>query len=503
MDMRLAVKASRNAAFGLLLGASATGCYGVSDSLASDYDGAGYADDGGQGMVEQDDHITPEEPTDPNDDPEPACNDEDLTTLFLSPDDSNSMSSPVQVREAALGGFAGIGSIPVRTYEFMNYYSFDYPSPPPGEIAVTPSLVADPELPGVYTLQIGVTSEAMSNEDRAPMSITLVLDTSGSMEGEAMDMLKATCDAIAGSPKSGDTVSIVTWDTSDQIVLAAHPISGPNDPELLARVAELEAGGGTDLHGGLVAGYDLAQETWKPGQINRIVLVSDGGANVGVTDHETIGMHADRNGEEGIYMVGVGVGSTRFYNDELMDAVTDAGKGASVYINDAAEADRIFGRDFVSTFSVAARDVAVQLDMPPGFSVTRFSGEEISTDASEVEPQHLALDDSMIFHQQIETCAPELVDDDATINVTVRYRDGISYRDAEISVEAKFSDLLDTKDARLLKGAAVFEYAEAVKGLQDDDRSGIAIARQALSAARAERPGDAELAEISQILEAL
>lgn len=60
--------------------------------------------------------------------------------LYLSPDDSNSTSSPVQVREAVLGDFGGLNGVPIRTWELVNYYSFAYAAAKPGQVRVTPEL---------------------------------------------------------------------------------------------------------------------------------------------------------------------------------------------------------------------------------------------------------------------------------------------------------------------------------------------------------------------------
>ncbi len=513
MNLRLETICSIPMIFTLALGVG--GCMG--GDFSSDYGGydghqdydedpSGVGDDGGQPvpppsdsgeLPEQDqEDASPEEPE--------LCNASERVTLFLSPDDSNSMSSPVQAREAVLSSFGHLRDVPIRTWEFMNYYSFDYPAAEAGGIRVIPSLMRKRgDDVGTYTMQIAVASEQIAPPDRAPMNITLVLDTSGSMGGHAMDMLKASSRAIASNLDEGDIISMVEWDTENAIVLGGHAVQGPDDPTLLDAIEDLEPGGGTDLHGGLTAGYELALASYDPARINRIVLISDGGANAGITDLETIAMHAGDNNSDGVYMVGVGVGNAGTYNDRLMDQVTDAGKGASVFINDEIEAQHIFGTEFINTLDVAVRDVSVQLQLPPGFEVVRFSGEEISTDPTEVEPQHLAPNDAMIFHQQLETCAPELVDDNTTFAVTVRYLDGTTFEQGEVRVETSFGQLLGAQDAMLLKGAAIFEYAEGLKAHQQGVADPLAPAFEALAEAEAQNPGDPDLAEIRMVLEAL
>ncbi|MGB1017214.1 MAG: vWA domain-containing protein, partial [Nannocystaceae bacterium] len=322
--------------------------------------------------------------------------------------------------------------------------------------------------------------------------------------GEPMQMQIEVCKVIASSLKQGDKVSAVGWDTENAVKLAGYEVTGPSDPTLVGVCSGLEAGGGTDLSGGLTAGYELANLAYDPARINRVVLISDGGANVGVTDADIIGANSGSNNEDGIYLVGVGVGKTN-YNDLLMDTVTDLGKGASVFIPDAQEAQKIFGDQFVNTMAVAARDVQVELSLPPGFAITKFSGEEFSTDPTEIEPQHLAPNDSMIFHQQIETCAPDLVEDETEIGVIVRYKDGVSFEERKVEKTLTFGDVEGVPSAGLLKGRAVFLYAEALKAIRDSAENiqeAHAEALEALAAAEQEAPQDGELAEIREVLEA-
>jgi Ca-activated chloride channel homolog len=438
---------------------------------------------------------------------EPDCNEADPVTLFLSPDDSNSMSSPVQAREAVLSEWNSLSNVPIRPWEFFNYYSFDYPAADPGSVVVSTSLQrgeADPE--GEYVLQIGVSSESIATDARPPINVTLVLDTSGSMSGQPLEMLQATCRSIAASLREGDVVSMVTWNTSNNIELSGHQVTGANDTTLLAAIDEVTADGGTDLHSGLAVGYQLANANHEAGVISRMVLISDGGANTGVTDIEVIAEHAGSNDEDGIYLVGVGVGSPGTYNDELMDDVTDAGKGASIFVGTAEEAQARFETDFISTMAVAVRDVQVKLDMPPGFEIVKFSGEEFSEDPAEVEPQHLSPNDAMVFHQRIRTCAPDLVGDEDQITVTAHFRDAVTFEEREVGQTLTFGELLAGDQAQLKKGAAILAYVDALTARRDaaegaDSLVTAALAR--LDEADAVLPGDADLAEIRSIVSAL
>lgn len=479
---------------------------------------AGNANDGLPGVntggqFPKDDNATGVDPNNPSGadssdtsgtDPVPECNDVDPVKLFLSPDDSNSLSSPSQLKERLLGTDTrtDLYGIPIRGWEFFNYYTFPY-AEPEGTLGAHLELRPLGDTPGHYRMQIGVRSKRWAYETRPAMNLTFVLDTSGSMEGPALDMLKASVRAIAGGLRKGDKVSLLTWSSSQQVLLDSHTVTTAGDPVLLQISDQLQTGGGTDLHGGLQRGYELAQKNFMSGAINRVILVSDGGANLGIVSKELIGKYAKDSGQDGIYLAGVGVGGESTYNDALMDEVTDAGKGASVFIPNDAEARRIFGDNFLSTLGIAAKNVRVQLDMPPGFEIVKFSGEEMDTDPTKVEPQHLGPNDSMVFFQEIKNCAPEKFDPNAKITVTVRYHDALTHQPGQLVVESSFAQLTAAPAPALGKGTALTAFVDALKARQDQKPDANALmveAKRVLGEEIANAPADVELKELLQQL---
>src|SRR5262249_27673927 len=148
-----------------------------------------------------------------------------------------------------------------------------------------------------YRLQIWV--QAM-DVVRPTMALTFVVDTSGSIVGEGLLREQAAIRAIAGHLKSGDHVNFVIWSNKDSELLKAHVISGPNDPALMDLANKLVPGGGSDLHAGLLHGYDLANTTKATDRLSRVVLISDGGANLGAIDQGTIKQEAANGDDQGI-----------------------------------------------------------------------------------------------------------------------------------------------------------------------------------------------------------
>ncbi len=475
----------------------------------SDVDGDGDAD--GDSDSESDQGPGPdtpwEEPSEESlksDTDSGECDAENSLTYYLSSDDSNSMASPVLARSLIRAGHKVDANI-IRIYEFLNYYSFDYPPPDSADVGVYSELRESVDDSDSYELQIGVRARDHNENERPRLNLTLSVDTSSSMEGDPIDLARDVCRAIAGSLAPGDTISIVSWNAEQNILLDGRSVTGPDDPEVLQKCGALSTGGATDLHAGLVQAYALARENRSRQGINRVVFVSDGKANAGIADAALIAEEAkDAEGYE-IYLAGVGVGSGVGYYDTLMNVVTDAGKGSYLFIDSAKEAATAFGPRLRSNLDIAAKDVRVQLSLPPSFQIVDFHGEELSTNEENVEPQHLAPNDAMVIHQIIRTCDPSVVTMDADVlHIRADYADPITnmqrYKEASYTLQ----ELLDANAERLVKGSAVVAYAEALAQLADLDGQAatdlIDETRVVIQAASDELGADSELAEIDSLL---
>ncbi|WP_437877156.1 vWA domain-containing protein [Sorangium sp. So ce513] len=420
-------------------------------------------------------------------------------TLYLSSDDSNSMASPVIVRRQIEQGAAQVDPYVIRTHEFLNYYRYSFAPADEGQLSIV-SQLGSCVLTGDLALQIAVQSSPAPAQ-RKPMTVTFVLDTSGSMSGEPIELERAAIRAIASTLVEGDVVNAVTWNTAQNAVLEGHVVSGPDDPVLLDLASSIDASGGTDLHSGLVAGYALANAHRAEGGINRVVLISDGQANAGVIEEEIIGENAEDADGEGIYLVGVGVGDG--VNDTLMDVVTDAGRGAYVYLDSADEARRVFVDRFDESMLVAARDVRIELTLPPYFAIQKFYGEEYSPDPAKVRTQHLAPNDSMMLYQILRPCDPSLPSANDPYRVRVTWRDAET-GEAREAVQQTTLGGLGIDDGNLTKAAAIIAYAEALKQLADLGAAGrvaaLTAARETVIAANASG-ADADLLEIAATLQ--
>jgi Ca-activated chloride channel homolog len=404
----------------------------------------------------------PEEPEefDPSNWPPETCDDNGPLTLFLSADDSNSQASPVFVRREILSGKYLFPKV-IRPWEFLNYATFSYQAPQSG-LAIYPEMRVSEDASGLYTFQIGVRSKDRTREDIRPMNLVLILDSSGSMAGSSIELLKQSVQILINNLRDDDRVTIVRMNAFPTVLVDNE---APQNIDMMDLFSDLRPNGVTDLTGALVRAYDKVEEYMDPLKMNRVVIFSDGAANAGITDLDMIKELSGTASSEGVHLMGVGIGES--FNDELLDALTDEGRGAYIFIDSTVEAEKQFNENFVSNFDVAALDVKVMLTLPSAFSVVKFHGEEISENPSQVKPQNLAPNDQMIFNQIVGTCLPEATTGLESFEIVVSWVDPESKESKSATELFTLSEILEDEAPNLLKGNALAGWAETLKALYE------------------------------------
>jgi Ca-activated chloride channel family protein len=440
-----------------------------------------------------------------------ACPGSDKPTIvYMSNDDSNSQASPAYVRRSIHDGL-WVDPNRVRIHEFLNYYTIAHAAPSEGAVNVGFQVRRTNAELGEFTLLSFVQARTIAAEQRPPLNLVFSLDTSGSMSGERLDLLKATVRSAVTQLRTGDEISLVDWSSSQSTMLDGYAVNGPSDPRVLDIIDGLQADGGTDLSAGLQSAYRLALAHYDPAKINRVFLVSDGGANLGETAASVIADHANTADQEGIYLIGVGVGEARTYSDALMDEVTDLGKGAYLFVDSADEAGRSFADPdrFLANIAVAARNVQVSLILPWYFGIKEFHGEELSTNPAEVEPQHLAPNDAMNFHQILSLCDPSLARRGDPLTAVVRYLDPLTREEHESRLSLALADAATSSDLQLRKADAIVAYAKSfaviASRLQEGNAAAAVAQAQAMSDWLATAGGeldDREVLEMSNLMRA-
>ncbi|HZC27108.1 MAG TPA: von Willebrand factor type A domain-containing protein [Actinopolymorphaceae bacterium] len=255
----------------------------------------------------------------------------------------------------------------VRPEEFVNAFDQDY-TPPAGEgIAVH----ADgSRLPAwqqggddTRLLRIGLQTRPERFGERADANLTFVVDVSGSMrEPGRLDLVQDALNTLIDQLRMSDSVAIVAYSGRAHVIRPMTPAWEKGD--LHRAVDELTPDSNTNLEAGLVTGYEVARAGFRQGAANRVILLSDGLANAGSTDHEAILSRVRENAGKDIPLLCVGVG--RQYGDQLMEQLADHGDGFAVYVSQRAQARRLFVDRLPGTLEVAARDAKAQVAFDPG-----------------------------------------------------------------------------------------------------------------------------------------
>ena len=247
----------------------------------------------------------------------------------------------------------------VRPEEYVNAFDYDYRAPRNGlELSVDggPSPFDDDR----HLIRIGVQGEIVDDEDRGEAALTFVVDTSGSMDrDDRLGLVKESLSILVDELDDDDTVAIVTYDSNSGIVL--EPTRARDRDVILDAIDRLRPGGSTNLEAGLREGYRLANETFRRDGINRVVLASDGVANVGVTDPDALARMIREDADRGINLVTVGFGMGNF-NDVTMEQLADRGDGFYAYVDTIDEAERLFEDELVSTLLTIAKDAKIQVE---------------------------------------------------------------------------------------------------------------------------------------------
>ena len=275
----------------------------------------------------------------------------------------------------------------VRIEELLNYFNYDYPQPE-GDAVLRPDfeMGAAPRAPERKLLLIGVQAKAPVREELPPSHYVFLIDNSGSMYG-VFPMVKAAMTTLAKQLRPVDRVSLVTYGGDVKVLL-----EGCADIDTVCRkIARLEAEGCTPGGEGIQAAYRLAEEHFIEGGNNRIVLITDGDFNVGVSSEaELVGMvKAKRDTGICLTVVGCGMGN---YKDNKVKMLANKGNGNYFYLDTPREAKRAFVHGMTGNMYTLAKDVKFQLEFNPskvfayrliGYELRRMADRDFRDDAKD------------------------------------------------------------------------------------------------------------------------
>lgn len=240
------------------------------------------------------------------------------------------------------------------------------------EVALgTPVLLAEQK----QTAHLKITLRGLPLEktiQRTPVNVAIVLDRSGSMSGQKIRQAKKAAIMAIDYLDSQDILSVVSYDDRIDVLVPATKIS--DKVNIAAAIQRLTARGSTALFAGVSRGADELRKFLEKNRVNRIILLSDGIANVGPSSPQELGRLGAKLLKEGISVTTLGLGLG--YNEDLMTQLANNSDGNHAFIEKATDLARIFKLEFGDLLSVVAQNVEVTIKCADGIQPIRILGRE-------------------------------------------------------------------------------------------------------------------------------
>ncbi|MBK6687392.1 MAG: von Willebrand factor type A domain-containing protein [Deltaproteobacteria bacterium] len=254
----------------------------------------------------------------------------------------------------------------VRVEEFLNYFKYDYEQPDSeGQLfSIEADGARSPVDASKLMLRVGIQAKPLSDRDRLPANLVFLFDTSCSMtSGDKLELAKTSMKLAVDRLSERDQVAITTYAGGVQVVLP--PTHGDDKARIKRAIDSLQPGGGTAMASGLELAYRQAAAMLRDNSVTRIIICSDGDANIGATTPQQMLKTVEGYVKEGVFISTIGFGDGN-YKDATMEQIANKGNGNYYYVDSRRQAERVFSRDLTKMIQDVAQDVKIQVEFDPG-----------------------------------------------------------------------------------------------------------------------------------------
>ena len=325
-----------------------------------------------------------------------------------------------------------------------------------------PTLLADTRQTTV--IKVDLTGFTMPIHDkRITANMALVLDKSGSMSGEKLKQARKAAEIAVDRLSKNDILSVITYDDKVDVILPATKVT---DKRAIKRtIRKITADGSTALFAGISKGAEETRKFLERENINRIILLSDGLANVGPSSPHELAKLGTSFSEEGISVTTIGLGLG--YNEDLMTRLAGNSGGNHAFAENAVDLRRIFQSEFNSVLSVVAQEVNIKIECADGIRPIKVLGRE-----AEIYGQTVTINLSQLYSNQTKYLLLEL-------DVPPSHQQQSNMKIADVSV--RYANMY-TKQAESLSDSVYAQFTESAKVVEQNTNlevMGIAVEQMA------------------------
>ena len=279
-----------------------------------------------------------------------------------------------------------------------------------------------------------------STEQRAPVNLAIVLDRSGSMKGEKIKQAKKAAINAVRQLEPNDIVSIVTYDSVVNVLVPATKLTEVE--QVIAKIRGIESEGGTALFAGVSKGVAEVRKFLDKEHVNRVILLSDGRANVGPSSPGELASLGESLVKENISVSTFGLGLG--YNEDLMAGLASSSGGNHLFVEDTEVLVDAFRHEFDDVTSVVAQEVDIEITIPEGIRPVRVLGND-----SDIAGQTIVTRLAQVYSEQqryvlveVEVPASKVGTEQELATASVSYANMATHQSDQLSGSTKvtFSD---------------------------------------------------------------
>ena len=225
-------------------------------------------------------------------------------------------------------------------------------------------------------LQLGFNSaQTISNIQAVPLNITVIVDKSGSMYGSRIEYVKQGLKLMLSNLTTNDYFSIVVYDTTAKTLLSPTLMKNPGAAREL--IDSIDADGSTALYDGMVLGYQENLKSYSTNRVNRVILLSDGQANVGVVDTASIIAASKTYNDQGVGITTIGVGSD--FNYELMSGLAKESGGNFYFLENESKVTQVLSDELDFVLTPIAKNLVITFKMTGKYLISDTYGLTLKT----------------------------------------------------------------------------------------------------------------------------